>query len=66
MEQAVRARRNRHKHTLTERRCERLTYEFVVAPHLIVQPDIQYIIRPGGAGTIPDALVLGMQIAVNF
>jgi porin len=33
---------------------------------LFVQPDLQYIIRPGGTGRIPDALVLGAQIAVNF
>ena len=31
-----------------------------------VQPDIQYIIRPGGTGSIPNALVLGAQIGVNF
>jgi len=30
------------------------------------QPDLQYIIRPGGTGRIPDAPVLGAQVAVNF
>ena len=30
------------------------------------QPDIQYVIRPGGTGNIEDALVLGCQIGVNF
>jgi porin len=43
-----------------------LTYEYEVAPHFILQPDVQYILRPGGAGNIPDALVLGMQVAINF
>ena len=33
---------------------------------LFFQPDLQYIIRPGGTGRIPDALVLGAQLAVNF
>jgi len=33
---------------------------------LFFQPDIQYVIRPGGTGKIPDALVLGCQIGVNF
>jgi porin len=33
---------------------------------LFVQPDIQYIIRPGGTGLIANALVLGAQVGVNF
>jgi porin len=33
---------------------------------LYLQPDLQYIIRPGGTGRLPDALVLGAQVAVNF
>lgn len=31
-----------------------------------IQPDIQYIIRPGGTGDIPNAFVLGAQIGVTF
>lgn len=31
-----------------------------------IQPDVQYIVQPGGTGSIPDALVLGMQIGVSF
>jgi len=30
------------------------------------QPNIQYIVRPGGTGSIPNAFVLGAQIGVNF
>lgn len=30
------------------------------------QPDLQYVIRPGGTGKIDDALVLGCQIGINF
>jgi porin len=33
---------------------------------LFIQPDIQYIIHPGGTGTIANALVLGAQIGLNF
>jgi len=33
---------------------------------LFFQPDIQYVIRPGGTGQIDDALVLGCQIGINF
>lgn len=33
---------------------------------LLLQPDVQYLIRPGGTGRIPDALVLGVQFSVNF
>lgn len=33
---------------------------------LKIQPDLQYIINPGGAGTIPNALVLGAQVAVTI
>jgi porin len=30
------------------------------------EPDMQYIIRPGGTGNIPNALVLGAQVGLNF
>jgi porin len=42
------------------------TYVIQVARWLTVQPDVQYIIKPGGAGDIPNALVLGFQLAVAF
>jgi porin len=31
-----------------------------------IQPDMQYIIRPSGTGDIPNALVLGTQMGINF
>ena len=31
-----------------------------------VQPNLQYIVQPGGTGSIPNALVLGAQIGVIF
>ncbi len=33
---------------------------------LFIQPDVQYVINPGGTGTIGNALVLGCQVGVNF
>ena len=30
------------------------------------QPDLQYIIRPGGTGQISNAVVVGFQTGVNF
>jgi porin len=41
-------------------------YIIQFAPWLHVEPDFQYIIKPGGTGHIPDALVIGMQIGVNL
>jgi porin len=33
---------------------------------LYLQPDFQYIIRPGGTGRIADAFVAGLQAGINF
>src|SRR5215475_3094030 len=44
-----------------------LTYRLALLKSaLYFQPDLQYIFRPGVTGRIPDALVLGAQVAVNF
>jgi porin len=44
-----------------------LTYRLaLVKSALYFQPDLQYVFRPGGTDRIPDALVLGAQVAVNF
>jgi porin len=44
-----------------------LTYRLALLKSaLYFQPDLQYVFRPGGTGRIPDALVLGAQVAVNF
>lgn len=43
------------------------TYRFAFAKSAVFfQPDIQYIIHPGGAGQINNALVLGCQMGINF
>jgi porin len=42
------------------------TYGCAVRPGLLLQPDIQYIINPGGNRAIPSALAIGTNIVVNF
>lgn len=41
-------------------------YNIHVAPGLLFQPDVQYIINPGAAGQYPNAVVLGVQLTLNF
>jgi porin len=44
-----------------------LTYRFRFRDDaLFFQPDLQYIIRPGGTGRIADAFVAGFQTGINF
>jgi len=44
-----------------------LTYRLALLKSaLYFQPDLQYVFRPDGTGQIPDALVLGAQVGVNF
>jgi porin len=43
------------------------TYRFYFCKTAVFfQPDMQYVIRPGGTGKIDDALVIGCQVGVNF
>jgi porin len=50
------------------------TYEWVLewdyraqlTPWLYVMPSVQYVVRPGGTGTIPNALVIGAEIGITF
>jgi porin len=44
-----------------------LTYRFRFhRDSLFFQPDLQYIIRPGGTGRTPDAFVAGFQAGISF
>ena len=43
-----------------------LSYILQITPWLQLEPDIQYVIEPGGTGDIPNALVLGAQISINI
>ena len=50
-----------------------LSYKAAVIPGWSVQPDLQYVIHPGGnvenpngSGVIPNALVLGLRSTLKF
>jgi porin len=41
-------------------------YRAQLTPWLYVMPSLQYVIRPGGTGNIPNSLVIGAEIGVTF
>ncbi len=41
-------------------------YKIQLTQWLNIQPDIQYVIKPGGTGDIPNALVIGFQLGVSI
>ena len=43
-----------------------LTYRAQITPWFALQPDVQWIIHPGGSTAIDDALVVGLRAAVSF
>ena len=43
-----------------------LGHRFQVTPSTYIQPDVQYIVQPGGTGAIDNALVLGVQFGASF
>ena len=42
------------------------TYQARITPWLVVQPDLQYIINPGGTTDLNNALVIGGRAALTF
>lgn len=42
------------------------TYQAEITPWLVVQPDLQYIINPGGSSGLNNALVVGGRASVTF
>jgi Carbohydrate-selective porin len=42
------------------------TYTAQITPWLHIQPDAQYIMRPGGTGDLGNAFVLGGRVSVTF
>jgi porin len=42
------------------------TYQAQITPWLIIQPDIQYIINPGGTQDLGNAFVVGGRAAITF
>jgi len=43
-----------------------LGYRVQLTKFAYIQPDVQYVLQPGGTGDIPDATVLGAQLGVTF
>jgi porin len=43
-----------------------LAYRVNLTKFAYVQPDLQWVINPGGTHTVPNALVLGAQMSVTF
>lgn len=43
-----------------------LSYQIPLQPYLRVQPDFQYISRPGGSGIYNDAWVIGIRAILDF
>lgn len=42
------------------------SYQAQISPWLAVQPDLQYILQPGGSTAIPNALVIGISVDIDF
>lgn len=40
-------------------------YNAVLAPWLSVQPDVQYVVNPGGSSDLADVLVIGLRIKIG-
>lgn len=43
-----------------------LGYRIQLTKYAYIQPDIQYVSRPGGSGRIGDAIIVGAQIGITF
>jgi porin len=50
----------------TYERVAEIDYNLQIVPWLSIRPNLQYIIRPGGAGNIPNAFVIGLHTGVTF
>ena len=43
-----------------------LGYQFALGDNITIQPNLQVVFNPSGTGSVPDALVLGMQMSLLF
>lgn len=43
-----------------------LNYGIQVSPGLLVQPELEYFIRPGGTGAVPNAFLVGAKVHADF
>jgi porin len=42
------------------------TYEAQLTPWFELQPDIQFVIQPGGSTALANALVIGLSATIDF
>jgi porin len=42
-----------------------LTYMAQLASYLVAQPDVQYVIHPGGTGALANAIVSGVRVSIS-
>lgn len=42
------------------------TYQCQLSPWCTVQPDLQFVLQPGGSTAIRNALVIGLSVAIDF
>jgi porin len=52
--------------TPTQESVVELSYIVQLSDHFQIQPDLQWIIQPGGYSNVPNALVVGFQVAALF
>jgi len=43
-----------------------LTYKVTLTPWWSLQPDLQYVVHPGGSTTLPNAVVVGLRLDLLF
>ncbi len=57
---------NLQEQELTSEIVLEMGYRFQIAKHFVVQPAVQYDIKPGGSGLIKNAIIPGVWIETNF
>jgi porin len=60
------ARRRPGGHLAESEKVIEVAHRFQLTPWSYFQPDLQYVIDPGGTGDIPNALVIGAQMGFTF
>jgi porin len=54
------------EHRATSEKVIEVGHRFQVTKWSYIQPDVQWVIDPGGTGDIPNAVVIGAQMGVTF
>jgi carbohydrate-selective porin OprB len=43
-----------------------LNYGIQVSPGFLIQPELEYFIRPGATGAVPNAFLVGAKVHADF